>query len=206
LGYSGDLTTTFPVGRRFSSRQKDLYFLLSRVFDKALEHLGPGRLFLNAHMAACLELAKGLGELGLMKGDPQEAVALGAHALFFPHGLGHMIGLDVHDMENLGEDAVGYGAMARSGQFGLRSLRLAKALEPGMVHSVEPGIYFIPGLIDRWRTEGRACAYIDYDALEGWKGEKGMRLEEDWLVTTGGSRRLGPDFNRSVEAIEGLRA
>jgi Xaa-Pro aminopeptidase len=206
LGYSGDLTTTFPVDRRFSSRQKDLYLLLRRVFAKAVDHLGPGRRFLDAHLAACMELATGLGELGLMKGDPQEAVAQGAHALFFPHGLGHMIGLDVHDMENLGEDAVGYGPLSRSEQFGLRSLRLAKALEPGMVHSVEPGIYFIPGLIDRWHAEGRAREFVDYDALEGWRGERGMRLEEDWLVTAGGSRRLGPDFNRSVEAIEAQRA
>lgn len=205
-GYSGDLTSTFPVDRRFSSRHKDLYLLLSRVFTKAVDFLGPGRLFLDVHMAACLELAKGLGELGLMKGDPQDAVAQGAHALFFPHGLGHMIGLDVHDMENLGEDAVGYGPLARSEQFGLKSLRLAKALEPGMVHSVEPGIYFIPGLIDRWRAEGRAGDFIDYQALEDWRDEKGMRLEEDWLVTPRGSRRLGPVFDRSVEAIECLRA
>jgi len=205
-GYSGDLTTSFPVSPRFTSRQKDLYSLLSRVFAAAIADLGPGRLFLDAHLAACRELARGLSDLGLMKGDPEEAVAEGAHALFFPHGLGHMIGLDVHDMESLGEDRVGYGTLARSGQFGLRSLRLAKALKPGMVHSVEPGIYFIPGLIDQWEAEGRARQFIDYKALEAWRGEGGMRLEEDWLVEPTGSRRLGQEFSRRVGDIEALRA
>ncbi|PKL07156.1 MAG: hypothetical protein CVV53_00780, partial [Spirochaetae bacterium HGW-Spirochaetae-9] len=149
-----------------------------------------------------LALATGLGALGIMKGNPEEAVREGAHALFFPHGLGHMIGLDVHDMEGLGEDNVGYGGLERSRQFGLRSLRLAKPLMPGMVHSVEPGIYFIPGLIDKWESLGLAGTHIDYAQLRLWRHCGGMRIEEDWLVMKDGCRRLGPFIDKSQEAIE----
>lgn len=205
--YAGDLTTSFPVGTRFSPRQADLYRLLLDMMNSATSVLRPGLPFIDAHLAAARTLAKGLGDLGIMRGDPDEAVAAGAHALFFPHGLGHMIGLDVHDMECLGEDHVGYGGgFARSAQFGLRSLRLAKPLEPGMVHSVEPGIYFIPALIDLWRAERRHEAYIDYAALESWKDSGGLRNEEDWMTTSSGARRLGPDFDKSLEAIERARS
>ncbi|MFZ2780743.1 MAG: aminopeptidase P family protein [Rectinemataceae bacterium] len=205
-GYAGDLTTSFPIGARFSPRQADIYRLLLRMFGRATAALAPGRAFLDVHRLVCLELASGLKELGIMKGDPAEAVSCGAHALFMPHGLGHMIGLDVHDMEALGEDAVGYGGTPRSGQFGLSSLRLAKRLVPGMVHSVEPGIYFIPGLIDSWRADGLHREFIDYGALEGWIGTGGMRNEEDWLVTESGARRLGPEFDKSLEAVEAARS
>jgi Xaa-Pro aminopeptidase len=205
LGYAGDLTTTFPVGKRFDARKAELYAVLLRMFSAAVEKLGPGRLFLEAHLAAALALASGLRDLGLLKGRPEDAVAEGAHALFFPHGIGHMIGLDVHDMEGLGEDAVGYGDLPRSGQFGLASLRLAKALRPGMVHSVEPGIYFIPGLIDRWEAEAKHNEFIDYGKLAKWRGCGGLRIEEDWLVLPRGARRLGPVLDKSVAAIEAAR-
>lgn len=204
-GYAGDLTTTFPVGGRFSPRQADIYKVLRDMFAAATAALRPGLPFVEAHLAASQALARGLKDLGVMRGDPEAAVAAGAHALFFPHGLGHMIGLDVHDMEGLGEDNVGYAGTPRSAQFGLSALRLAKPLVPGMVHSVEPGIYFIPGLIDQWKAEGLHREFIDYGALEAWHGCGGMRIEEDWLTTPDGARRLGPALDKSVEAIESAR-
>ncbi|HEY9054452.1 MAG TPA: M24 family metallopeptidase, partial [Rectinemataceae bacterium] len=204
-GYAGDLTTSFPVGPRFDSRRAELYDILLGMFRAATEGLGPGTPFLQVHLRACIALAEGLKSLGILTGDPRDAVAEGAHALFFPHGIGHMIGLDVHDMEGMGEDAVGYGSEARSTQFGLRSLRLAKPLAPGMVHSIEPGIYFIPWLIAAWKKEGRHSAFIDYDALEAWKSLGGMRIEEDWLVMESGARRLGKPIDKSRKAIEAFR-
>ena len=205
-GYAGDLTTTFPVGSRFSPERAELYRLLLEVFSASVACLRPGVRFLDVHLAAALRLARGLRDIGIMKGDPDEAVDSGAHALFFPHGLGHMIGLDVHDMEGLGEDFVGYSGRERSSQFGLGSLRLAKTLKPGMVHSVEPGIYFIPGLIDVWSAERRHGDFIDYDELVKWRDCGGMRIEEDWLVTAEGARRLGPPIDKSLKAIEAARS
>lgn len=204
-GYAGDLTTTFPVGARFSPRQAEIYRVLLDMFAEATKVLRPGLPFAEAHLAASRALARGLKGLGIMRGDPDEAVASGAHALFFPHGLGHMIGLDVHDMEGLGEDNVGYAGKPRSKQFGLSALRLAKPLVPGMVHSVEPGIYFIPRLIDQWKSEGLHGEFIDYAALERWSDCGGMRVEEDWLTTVDGARRLGPSLEKSVESIERAR-
>jgi Xaa-Pro aminopeptidase len=204
-GYAGDLTTSFPVGGGFSPRRRELYALLLEVFRSATAMLAPGIPFASVHLKASHVLAEGLKALGIMKGDPAEAVAAGAHALFFPHGLGHMIGLDVHDMEGLGEDHVGYGDKVRSSQFGLRSLRLAKPLVPGMVHSVEPGIYFIPGLMEKWESLGLQREFVDYGTLSAWKDCGGMRVEEDWLVTQEGARRLGPHLDRSIEALEKRR-
>lgn len=208
LGYAGDLTTSFPVSARFSERQKTLYSLLISVFSAATEKLGPGKFMRDAHLASSLALARGLVELGLMQGDPEEAVAEGAHALFFPHGLGHMMGLDVHDMENYGEDLVGYDEESgpRSKQFGLRSLRLARKLCPGMVHTVEPGIYFIPGLIAAWKEAGTCQKFMNFKEIDSWIGTGGMRLEEDWLITRTGARRMGPAFNRSIADIESARS
>jgi len=205
LGYAGDLTTTFPVGPRFDSRKSELYAILLSMFAAAVAGLGPGKPFLEVHLKAAGALASGLKDLGIMKGSTEDAVASGAHALFFPHGLGHMIGLDVHDMEGLGEDAVGYGGLPRSAQFGLGSLRLAKTLKPGMIHSVEPGIYFIPRLIDRWEAEARFGEFIDYGKLAAWRGCGGMRTEEDWLILPRGARRLGPILDKSEAALEAAR-
>lgn len=207
LGYAGDLTTTFPVGEHFDPQTRELYEVLFHAFNEAIAALKPGVKFLDVHKRASVVLAEGLTSLGIMKGDPEKAVQAGAHALFFPHGLGHQIGLDVHDMEGLGEDIVGYGEeLRRSDQFGLHALRLAKTLKPGMVHSVEPGIYFIPELIERWSAQGICKDYIEYDNIHKWMHVGGMRIEEDWCITESGARRLGPEFNKKVAAIEAARS
>jgi Xaa-Pro aminopeptidase len=205
MGYAGDLTSSFPVSPSFTPRQAELYRLVLDAFESTIRTLAPNRLFLDVHREACRTIVKGLKDLGIMKGDVEEAVESGAHALFFPHGIGHLIGLDVHDMEAMGEDKVGYADTKRSSQFGLRSLRLAKALKPGMVHSVEPGIYFIPGLIDLWKAEHRFGQCIDYGTLQEWIGVGGIRIEEDWVVLSDGSRRLGPEVDKSLPAVEEAR-
>jgi Xaa-Pro aminopeptidase len=147
-----------------------------------------------------------LKDVGIMKGNTADAVANGAHALFFPHGLGHMIGLDVHDMEDLGEDYVGYDeTVRRSTQFGLKSLRLARALQPGFVLTVEPGIYFIPELIDIWQSEGRFKEFINYDKLAAYRQFGGIRIEDDVLVTGSGSEILGEPIPKAVWEVEALR-
>ena len=170
--------------------------------NKAISLLKPGRPFKEVHFAAARVIVEGLSGLGLMRGDPDEAVRQGAHALFFPCGVGHQMGLDVHDMENYGELWVGYDGVPKSTQFGLAALRLAKPLRAGMVHTVEPGIYFIPELIARWQAAGKLEQFIVYDRLGDWLDFGGMRNEEDWLVTETGARRLGPEFDKSVRAIE----
>jgi Xaa-Pro aminopeptidase len=156
----------------------------------------------HVHMVAARTVAEGLVEAGLMRGSIDDAVAAGAHALFFPHGIGHMLGLDVHDMEDLG-DIVGYEpGEERSSQFGLGFLRLARALEPGFVITIEPGIYFIPALIDMWQSEGRHGEFINYDALEAFRGLGGIRIEDDVLITGDGSRVLGPGIPKTVDDVE----
>jgi Xaa-Pro aminopeptidase len=161
--------------------------------------------FREVHEAASRQIAAGLTRLGLMRGDPQEATAAGAHALFFPHGIGHMLGLDVHDMEALGEDHVGYtDRFRRDRRFGIRHLRLARELEVGFVVTVEPGIYFIPHLIDQWRAERRFDDFIVYDRLETYRDFGGIRIEDDVAVEPFGCRILGPPIPRSIEAVEAL--
>jgi Xaa-Pro aminopeptidase len=204
-GYAGDLTTTFPIGGRYDERQRAIYEIVLGMGAASIALLAPGRPFSAVHDAAARAAVVGLSRLGLMRGDPDEAVAAGAYALFFPHGLGHMIGLDVHDMENYGEQWVGYDGAERSEQFGRKSLRLSKPLKAGMVHSVEPGLYFIPELISAWKAEGRFADYIAYDKIDAFLPVGGIRNEEDWLVTASGARRLGPDFDKSIASIEGLR-
>jgi Xaa-Pro aminopeptidase len=144
--------------------------------------------------------------LGVFKGDTDEALAAGAHAMVMPHGLGHMMGLDVHDMENLGEVVVGYAGEPKSTQFGLKSLRLARPLEPGFVLTVEPGIYFIPQLMDLWRSNGHCGDFIDFDELDKWRDFGGVRNEEDFLITADGGRRLGRAKPKTIQEIEALRA
>ena len=204
-GYAGDLTSTFPIGPHYDERQKAIYRIVLEAGTSGVAHMKPGRPFKEAHLAASRTIASGLKDLGIMKGDIDEAVAAGAHALFFCHGLGHQMGLDVHDLESLGEDHVGYEGEHRSTDFGLKSLRMAKALKPGMVMTVEPGIYFIPGLIARWKAEGTHQAFIDYKAAEAWSGAGGYRNEEDWLVTETGVRRLGKPFDKSIESMEAYK-
>lgn len=204
-GYAGDLTSTFPVGASYDSRQAAIYQLVLDAGKAGSSMLRPGLPYRDAHFAAARVLASGLKDLGIMRGDVDEAVAAGAHACFFPHGLGHQMGLDVHDMEGLGELLVGYDGQPRSTQFGLKSLRMAKPLRAGMVMTVEPGLYFIPGLIAAWKAEHRHDAFINWDEAGRWADFGGVRNEEDWLVTESGARRLGKSFDKSIAAMEGYR-
>lgn len=206
MNYAGDMTRTFPAGKGFTPLQKQVYEIVLHAHDSALDALKPGVLFKNIHLLACTRLAEGLTEMGLMKGDPKEAVAKGAHALFFQCGLGHMMGLDVHDMENLGEEYVGYTEdLKKSTEFGLKSLRLGKALEQGNVITVEPGIYFNPFLIDSWKKQNKHPEFINYKEVEKFKAFGGMRVEEDLLITASGSELLGKPLAKTAQAIEELK-
>jgi Xaa-Pro aminopeptidase len=202
MHYAGDLTTTMPVGKHFTEQQRTVCNILRTAHLAAVNALKPGIEFRDVHNIVLTEIAKGMTDLGLMKGNPEEAARAGAACMFLPHGLGHMMGLDVHDMENLGEVNVGYEeGRSKSTQFGFKSLRLAKALEPGYVFTVEPGIYFIPDLIDKWRAEKQFTDFICYDKLDAWRNFGGIRNEEDWLVFEGGARRLGKYKPMSPEEI-----
>jgi Xaa-Pro aminopeptidase len=205
LGYAGDLTTTFPVSPTFSDRQKVIYEIVLSAYDAAVSTLAPGVPNRDVHFAACRTIFEGMKGLGIMKGNTEEALAAGAHAMVMPHGIGHMMGMDVHDMENLGELHVGYAGEERSTQFGLKSLRLTRPLEPGFVLTIEPGVYFIPQLMDLWRSENRFAEFIRYDELNEWRSFGGMRNEEDYLITPDGARRLGPHKPQTVEELSGLR-
>lgn len=202
LHYAADLTRTFPVSGRFTDRQKDMYRVVLDAQQKALDAIKPGVPFREIHLLACRTLASGLKQLGLMKGDVGEAVAEGAHAMFFQCGLGHMMGLDVHDMEDLGEEHVGYEGLQRSPQFGLCYLRLAKPLRPGFVVTVEPGIYCIPELIDQWKAERKHEQFIDYDRLERYRDFGGIRVEDDIVVTETGYRLLGTPVPKTIAEVE----
>ncbi len=192
MNYSSDFTRTFPSSGKFTTIQKEIYTIVSVANNMAIDMIKPGITYREVHLAASKILAKGLINLGLMKGDVDEAVAAGAHALFMPHGLGHQIGMDVHDMEDLGEDYVGYDdKTVRSKQFGLGSLRMGKELRAGHVITVEPGCYFIPALIEKWKAEGTNSQFINFDKLEPLYNFGGIRLEDDILVTESGSRMLG---------------
>lgn len=206
MHYAGDITRTFPVSRKFTNQQKDIYNIVLDAQVKAIQALQPGIPYKDIHLQACTIITEGLSSLGLMKGDPKAAVAAGAHALFMPHGLGHMIGLDVHDMEDLGEDYVGYDEkIQRSSQFGLKSLRLGRALQAGFVITVEPGIYFIPELIDQWQAEGKFKDFINYSALKAYRNFSGVRIEDNVLITDNGHRILGEPIPKTVEEVEGVR-
>lgn len=205
LHYAGDLSSTFPVDKAFTPRQKEIYQIQLNAYHAAIAALKPGVSNRDIHLLACRTLAEGLKAIGLMKGDLDEAVQQGAHAMFFPCGTGHMMGLDVHDMEDLGEKYVGYDGQPRSSQFGLKSLRLARPLETGFVITIEPGIYFIPELIDRWRAEKRFCEFLDYEKLESYRNFGGIRNEEDFLITRDGQRRLGAPKPVGIDEIEALR-
>lgn len=190
--YASDITRTIPVSGRFDGAQADIYRIVLDAQLGAIEAVRPGISFRDVHLRACRIMAEGLRGIGLLKGDPAEAVQAGAHALFFVHGLGHMLGLDVHDMEDLG-DIVGYPkGEKRSSQFGLNFLRLTRVLEPGMVVTIEPGIYFIPALIDQCHKERRHADFIDYERIAPFRTLGGIRIEDDVLVTATGSRVLGP--------------
>ncbi|MFO7614794.1 MAG: aminopeptidase P family protein [Bacteroidales bacterium] len=205
LHYASDITRTVPVGGKFNPRQKDIYQIVLDANMAAIGATKPGIFNKEVHLLAARTIVNGLKEIGLMKGDTEEAVAAGAHALFFPHGLGHMLGLDVHDMEGLGEKFVGYNdTIERSNQFGLAFLRMARKHEPGFVVTIEPGIYFIPALIDMWRKEEKNAAFINYDKVETYKDFGGIRIEDDVLVTPGGCRVLGKPIPKTITDIENL--
>lgn len=191
-GYAGDITRTFSVGAEMTAQQQAVYDIVQKALTDCTAALRPGITYQSVHLDAGRIIASGLKAVGLMKGDVDEAVAAGAHALFMPHGLGHMIGLDVHDMEDLGEDLVGYDEkVKRSPQFGTRSLRLGKELQAGYALTVEPGIYFIPALIDRWRADGTCADFINFSALDAYRDFGGIRLEDNVVVTETGHRVLG---------------
>ncbi|MCF6241452.1 MAG: aminopeptidase P family protein [Bacteroidales bacterium] len=203
MGYASDITRTVPVGGKFDTRQKSIYEIVLKANQEVIKQCKPDIFYRDMHFLAAKTIVNGLKELGLMKGDTDEAVAAGAHALFMPHGLGHQMGLDVHDMEGLGEDYVGYDdEVKRSNQFGLAFLRMAKRLKPGMVMTDEPGIYFIPALIDLWKREGKHTDFINYDKLETYKDFGGIRIEDDLLITENGCRVLGKPIPKTIEEIE----
>jgi Xaa-Pro aminopeptidase len=203
LHYASDITRTVPVCGSFSQKQKEIYEIVLGAQETAIQSISPGIKYKDIHLKAARYIASGLKELGLMKGDVDEAVEQGAHALFFPHGLGHMLGLDVHDMENLGEDYVGYDDKTkRSEQFGLAYLRMAKELQPGFVMTVEPGIYFIPALIDKWRAEKKLTQFINYEQVEKYKDFSGIRIEDNVMVTEKGHRVLGKPIPKRVRDVE----
>lgn len=203
--YATDITRTYPVGGRFSNQQKEIYKIVLDAQLEAIQAIKPGRPFAEVHQIAATVIARGLKELGLMKGEVSDAVKHGAHALFFPHGIGHMIGLDVHDMEDIGEDYIGYDEeFKRSDQFGTAYLRLARRLQEGFVVTVEPGIYFIDPLIDKWHSEGRYRDFIDYRAVEKYRGFGGIRLEDNVVVTAKGHRILGKGIAKDMGEVEKL--
>jgi Xaa-Pro aminopeptidase len=205
MHYASDLSSTFPVSTKFTSIQKEIYQACLMSYEAAIRTIAPGVRFKKVHLAACLSIVNSMKELGLMKGDVSEAVAAGAHALFFPCGTGHMMGLDVHDMEDLGEIWVGYNGESKSTQFGLKSLRLAKELRPGHVFTIEPGIYFIPELIDKWKSEGKFSDFLNWNEIEKFRNFGGIRNEEDFLVTETGYKRLGKEKPKTVEEVEAVR-
>jgi Xaa-Pro aminopeptidase len=206
MHYAGDMTRTSPVDRRFTGQQREVYDIVLNAQQSAVDALKPGKLFKEVHFLACVKLAEGLKQLGLLKGDIKEAVSLGVHTLFFQCGLGHMMGLDVHDMENLGEEYVGYtDTLIKSKEFGLKSLRLGRELEEGFVVTVEPGIYVIPELIDQWQAEKKHSNFINYDKVNAFRSFGGIRIEEDYFVTASGSRLLGKPFAKTAEEIESLK-
>ncbi len=201
--YAGDVTRVTPVGGTFSERQRALYEAVLDAEESAIDALEPGVPYRDVHLLSARVLTTHLVDIGLMSGDPKAAVEAGAHALFFPHGLGHMMGLDVHDMEALGEDRVGYAPdQERSDQFGLNALRLARSLEPGFVLTVEPGLYFIPALIRQWRDDNRHADFINYGVLDDFVGLGGIRIEDDVVITESGARVLGPRIPKSIDEVE----
>jgi Xaa-Pro aminopeptidase len=206
MHYAGDMTRTFPVGKKFTSLQKEMYEVVLSAQEAAIQALRPGILFRDVHFLAAEKLVEGMKAVGVMKGDTKEAVAAGAHTMVFQCGLGHMMGLDVHDMEDLGEEYVGYTEeLRKSREFGLKSLRLGRALEPGFVVTIEPGLYFIPELMDLRKSEKKFEAFINYDKLDAFRQFGGIRIEEDLLITEGGSRLLGKPLAKTAEEMEELR-
>ncbi len=190
--YCSDHTRTFPVSGKFTQKQLDIYRIVEACHDHALDLAKPGAKWIDVHMGVCRMMVDGLKEVGLMRGDTDEALDAGAHTLFLPHGLGHMMGMDVHDMEGLGQIYVGFDDEVRpSTKFGTSNLRMGRRLEEGYVMTDEPGVYFIPALIDDWKSRNFCAEYINYDLLESYRDFGGIRIEDDLLITADGCRYLG---------------
>lgn len=205
--YCSDNTRTTPISGKFTQRQREIYQIVVDCHDYALTLARPGVKWWDVHFGVARMMTERLKELGLMKGDTEEAVKAGAHAMFFPHGLGHMMGMDVHDMEGLGQQYVGFDdeVRPRLDQFGTNALRCGRRLQEGWVMSDEPGIYFIPALIDEWRAKGHCKDFLCFDKIETYKDFGGVRLENDILITKEGCRMLGkqiiPYHINDVEAF-----
>jgi len=205
LHYASDITRTTPVGGIFSQQQKDIYEIVLKANTESIKATKPGFSNRDLHFLACRIIASEMKALGLMKGDVDEAVAAGAHALFMPHGLGHMMGLDVHDMEALGENYVGYNdEVKRSDQFGTAFLRFALPYKPGHVFTVEPGCYFIPELIEKWKAEGKFKDFINYSKIEAYMPIGGIRIEDNVLITENGHKLLGKPIPKTVKEVEAV--
>jgi Xaa-Pro aminopeptidase len=205
LHYSSDITRTTPVGGKFSGQQRDIYEVVLKANTDSISATKPGISNRDVHFLACKIIASELKNLGLMKGDIDEAVASGAHALFMPHGIGHLMGLDVHDMESLGEDFIGYNdEVKRSNQFGTAYLRFALPYKPGHVFTIEPGCYFIPELIEKWKAEGKFREFINYSKIEKYMSIGGIRIEDNVLITENGHKVLGKPIPKTIEEIESI--
>lgn len=203
MHYASDITRTVPVGGKFNTRQAEIYQIVLDANMEVIKASKPGIPYRDMHFLAARVIVDGLKNIGLMKGDTEAAVQVGAHTLFLPHGLGHMMGLDVHDMEGLGEDYVGYDdTIKRSDQFGTAYLRMAKSLKPGHVVTDEPGIYFIPALIDQFKAEGKFNDFINYDKVETYKDFGGIRIEDDLLITEEGCAVLGKPIPKTISEVE----
>ncbi|MDY4010374.1 MAG: aminopeptidase P family protein [Fusobacterium gastrosuis] len=206
-GYCGDMTTTFPVSGKFSERQKLIHNIVRDMFDKAVDISKVGVFYRDVHLEVCKVMAENLKKIGLLKGNVEELVSKGAHALFMPHGLGHMLGMTVHDMENFGEINVGYDEeIQKSKQFGLSSLRLGRRLQIGYVFTIEPGIYFIPDLFEKWKKEKLYEEFLNYEEIEKYMDFGGIRMERDILITENGAKILGESFPRTADEIEEFMA
>ncbi|NTW32190.1 MAG: aminopeptidase P family protein [Bacteroidetes bacterium] len=203
LHYATDHTRVVPVSGKFTQKQKEIYQIVLDSQMAAIEAIKPGITYQSIHLIACKVIAEGLKNIGLMKGDTDEAVKQGAHAFFFPHGLGHMMGLDVHDMEDIGQNYVGYDEEIKPiDQFGTAYLRLGRRLQEGFVLTVEPGIYFIPALIDLWKAENKFAEFINYEKVENYRTFGGIRIEDDILVTANGYKVLGRPIPKTIDEIE----
>ncbi len=202
MGYCADLSSTIPVNGKFDSRQRDIYNIALDSHNTTIEMLKPGIPFKEVYYKSAAVIFQGMKDIGLAKGDVNDALENGAHAMFFPCGLGHMMGMDAHDMEDLGEVYVGYGGEPKSTQFGVKSLRLGRPLEPGFVLTIEPGIYFIPELIDLWKSNKHNAEYLNFDKLEEYRNFGGLRNEEDFLITETGYKLLGKPKPKSIEDVE----
>ena len=203
MHYASDITRTTPVGGKFNQKQKDIYEIVLKANIEAINAAKPNISNKEIHLLACKVIAGGLKDLGLIRGNVDEAVELGVHALFMPHGVGHMLGLDVHDMEGFGENHVGYGdKVQRSNQFGTAFLRFALPYKPGHVFTIEPGCYFIPELIDKWKSENKFKEFINYEAIETYMSVGGIRIEDNVLITDDGHRKLGKPIPKNINEIE----